>query len=234
MKLIFSLLALSSVVAAARLFEWNCRNSLGTCNNACFAVNCKGAPSTLTYDKNTAPRSGRRTASGCKRTPCSNTRYGRFGHSCDEFPYASVKQGGKGAILRCVDGTDNSMISYKGEGGQLSNFYRRLNDGEKFKLFVRNYIGAPYCEHAQRCRNDGGEFKLSNRRQFINAKNRRDENVQFVDEEDNEAGKSPFRRFMGDDGLERLFISNDRNETMVGEEIWGENDSTVVITHEIF
>jgi hypothetical protein len=29
-----------------------------------------------------------------------------------------------------------------GEGGQLSNFYRNLNDGDQFDVFVRNYGGA--------------------------------------------------------------------------------------------
>lgn len=107
MNFILSLLALSSTAAAA-IFDWDCTNSLGPCNNACFRVNCLGTPLPFTYDSNLANRRPRRTASGCNRTPCTNTRYGRFGNSCDEFPFASVREGGAGATLRCVDSTENS------------------------------------------------------------------------------------------------------------------------------
>lgn len=158
MILPFSLLALSSVVAAVN-FDWNCQNSLGPCNNACFRVNCRGTPLPFNYDSNMANRGPRRTRSGCNRTPCSNTNYGRFGNSCDEFPFASVTQGGTGATLRCVDSTENSSmytkfsktywshklmtgIRYKGEGGQLSAFYRGLNNGDQFGVVVRNFVGA--------------------------------------------------------------------------------------------
>ena len=99
-------------LALAQNFEWDCTKSLATCNNACFAVNCKGSPSSLTYDSNKANRGPRRTASGCNRTPCTNTHYRSFGNSCDEFPFASTNQGGAGAILRCVDSTENSSKLY--------------------------------------------------------------------------------------------------------------------------
>lgn len=112
MILSFSLLALSSVVAAVN-FDWNCQNSLGPCNNACFRVNCRGTPLPFNYDSNLANRGPRRTRSGCNRTPCSNTNYRRFGNSCDEFPFASVTQGGTGATLRCVDSTENSSMYTK-------------------------------------------------------------------------------------------------------------------------
>lgn len=109
MILPFSLLALGSVVAAVN-FDWNCQNSLGPCNNACFRVNCRGSPLPLTYDSNTANRDPRRTRSGCNKTPCTNTGYKKYGNSCDEFPFASVTQGGTGATLRCVDSTENSSM----------------------------------------------------------------------------------------------------------------------------
>lgn len=112
MILSFSLLALSSVVTAVN-FDWNCQNSLGPCNNACFRVNCRGTPLPFNYDSNVANRGPRRTRSGCNRTPCTNTGYGRFGNSCDEFPFASVTQGGTGATLRCVDSTENSSMYTK-------------------------------------------------------------------------------------------------------------------------
>lgn len=112
MILSLSLIALSSVVMAVN-FDWNCQNSLAPCNNACFRVNCRGNPLPFNYDSNAANRGPRRTRSGCNRTPCSNTNYGRFGNSCDEFPFASVTQGGTGATLRCVDSTENSSMFFQ-------------------------------------------------------------------------------------------------------------------------
>jgi Deoxyribonuclease NucA/NucB len=101
------LIAVASLALAAN-FDWDCTNSLATCNNACYAIYCKKFPSKLTYDSNQSNRPPRRTASGCNKTPCTNTGYKAFGNSCDEYPFASTTQGGKGAILRCVDASENS------------------------------------------------------------------------------------------------------------------------------
>lgn len=35
-----------------------------------------------------------------------------------------------------------TVIQYKGEGGQLSAFYRGLNNGDQFGIVVRNFVGA--------------------------------------------------------------------------------------------
>ena len=64
--------ALLSTLASAVDFNWDCTNSLATCNNACYAVNCRGKSGLLTYDSDASARGPRRTASGCNRTPCSN------------------------------------------------------------------------------------------------------------------------------------------------------------------
>ena len=106
------IILITASVALAQDFEWDCTKSLGTCNNACFAVHCKGSAYKLNYDSNQANRGPRRTASGCNRTPCTHTHYGSFGNSCDEFPFASTTQGGAGAILRCVDSSENSSKLY--------------------------------------------------------------------------------------------------------------------------
>ena len=117
----------TALLAVAQNFEWDCTNSLATCNNACFAVNCKGSPNSLTYDSNQANRGPRRTASGCNRTPCTNTHYSSFGNSCDEFPFASTTQGGAGAILRCVDSSENSSKLYNIVlDNQIANFFQLL------------------------------------------------------------------------------------------------------------
>lgn len=140
-------------------FNWDCTNSLGTCQNYCFAARCRGqAGQEFTYDADEANRDPRRTASGCNETPCSNSdlTYSEFGNSCDEFPFASVTQGGSGARLRCVDSTENSctylcvkfissrasLIVREAEGAQLSNFYATIADGTDFGITIENYVGA--------------------------------------------------------------------------------------------
>ncbi|CCX12486.1 deoxyribonuclease NucA/NucB-domain-containing protein [Pyronema domesticum] len=225
---LLGLVLVSLTVVEALNFDWDCTRSLGTCNNACFAVNCKRKPSKLTYDANKSARGPRRTRSGCNRTPCSNTKYKASGNSCDEFPFASVKEGGSGAILRCVKSSENSS-----EGGQLSAFYKKLKNGEKFGIFVRNFKGAKYCENARLCRNDGFEFKAQ-RRGFINAR-AEDDGFSAADTNDNFEGV-PFRKFMGNDGVERLFLSNvnDPKSTIVGETITDGEGKEVKITSEVF
>ena len=89
-----------------------------------------------------------------------------------------------------------------------------------------------YCEHAQQCTNDGSEFKLKNGN-FVNAKNRRDTEVHYTAEV-GVPGKGPFRKFVGHDGIERLWISNDRNGTIVGEEVWSDEHGSVIISHEVY
>lgn len=135
-------------------FNWDCTNTRGTCNNACFASNCLGLPNELTYDSVRPNAYGRRRDSGCGRTPCSKQKYKYmdFGNSCDEYPFASTFEGGAGAILRCVDSTENesklynivfhiAIISFTalGEGGQLSAFYRNVPHGHRFTLWLSNY-----------------------------------------------------------------------------------------------
>lgn len=68
----------------------------------------------FTYDSNAKARPGRRTASGCSRNPCNdkNLKFGKFGNSCDEFPFASVKEGGPNAYLRCVNINENRSGSF--------------------------------------------------------------------------------------------------------------------------
>lgn len=135
-----ALLSLTALFSAAhaQTFNWNCQNSLGPCQNACFATVCRAATGLLTYDANPANRGPRRTASGCNKTPCSaGLSYSTFGNSCDEFPFASTQEGGSGARLRCVDSTENSS-----EGGQLGAFYRTINDGDQFGMTIENYGGA--------------------------------------------------------------------------------------------
>lgn len=107
---IFSLFVFISSVTAVS-FSWNCGKSLGTCQNYCYAATCgRMRNKKFTYDSNAKVRDARRKASGCSKNPCNNKKlpFGKHGNSCDEFPFASVKEGGKGAHLRCVRKGENS------------------------------------------------------------------------------------------------------------------------------
>ncbi|KAL1614901.1 hypothetical protein SLS56_011983 [Neofusicoccum ribis] len=191
-------------------FDWDCTNSLATCNNACYAVNHGLASGVLTYDANKANRDPRRTASGCNRTPCTNTNYNQWGNSCDEYPFASSHEGGAGAILRCVDSTENSS-----EGGQLGNFYGKINDGDQFNVWVKNYGGATFCEQTGAA-NDGSEFRLVNGA-FQNARLRRD--MGFMDA----APRGPprqFREFEDEHGVKHLLLNTNSNATVLGTKLF--------------
>ncbi|RYP53407.1 hypothetical protein DL769_010523 [Monosporascus sp. CRB-8-3] len=203
----YSLIVFATVALAQTAhFEWDCTNSLGPCNNACYAVNNGLAANVLTYDSDASNRPPRRTASGCNRTPCSNTNYGQWGNSCDEYPFASTFEGGTNAILRCVDGSENSS-----EGGQLSNFYGGISNGTQFDIFVRNYGGATFCENTGAA-NDGSEFRLVNGA-FQNAKMRRDNG--FADAEPRGPPKK-LREFEDENGERLLSLNPDMEGTLVG------------------
>ncbi|KAI1380614.1 deoxyribonuclease NucA/NucB-domain-containing protein [Hypoxylon crocopeplum] len=201
-------------VAAVANFEWDCTNSLGTCNNACYAVNHNLAKGTLTYDSNKANRDPRRTASGCNKTPCTNTKYKRWGNSCDEYPYASTKEGGRKAILRCVDTTENSS-----EGGQLGGFYGKIKNGNKFRVWVRNYKGAKFCTSTG-AKNDGSEFRKAGNT-FLPAPSRRDVDFDFEDAGPGFNGTlTKFREFLDEDGEMIMTLDTDMNVTHVGSSVF--------------
>lgn len=215
-------------------FDWDCTNSLQTCNNACYWTNCKQTGVvTLTYDPDNT--GDQRTDSGCSQNPCNdpNVPYSQFGDSCDEFPFASTVEGGTGASLRCVPVSDQHS-----EGGQLTQFYANLASGDQYEITVKNYIGAQYCENAQDCTNDGNQFILSNG-QFVN--NRRMSHRRGADApvtpnftlNKGVATGSSFRKFMGEDGSERLWLSNDKTGTLVGKTVWTEGKGEVKIIKEI-
>ncbi len=53
--------------------------------------------------------------------------------SCDEYPFASTKEGGQGAVTAAVKPTENSS-----QGGTLRGFYvsKGIKDGDQFKVEV--------------------------------------------------------------------------------------------------
>ncbi|EMD63372.1 hypothetical protein COCSADRAFT_171645 [Bipolaris sorokiniana ND90Pr] len=206
-----SLVFFAAGIVHAVSFDWDCTNSLGTCNNACYVVNHGLTSGTLTYDANKANRSPRRTASGCNRRPCTNTNYNQWGNSCDEYPFASTHEGGAGTILRCVVDTDNHS-----EGGQLGNFYKTINDGDH-----------TFCDTLT-ANDDGSEFRLVNGA-FQNVKLRR--NMGFMDAVSRVSGKK-FREFEDKSGRRLLLLNQDATGDFVGTQVFSDGNM-ITITKEI-
>jgi len=212
-----------------------------TCNNACYATYCKDISRALHYDSNAEHQAERRKQSGVTKNPCNTSptkeKYGKFGDSADEFPFATTKEGGKhgnqNAILRCVPGPDNSS-----QGSQLQKFYKTLKDGEEFTIDIRNYGGVQYCQKKPNCKNDGGEFTFTGK-DFVdaNSKHKRDltSSASFRTLRDTATNATALglRKFMGSDGVERLWLGTSRTGTLVGQEVWNAESGLVQITHEI-
>ncbi|CAB4000889.1 Hypothetical predicted protein [Paramuricea clavata] len=55
------------------------------------------------------------------------------GYNCDEYPFASSKEGGKGAEIMLVPAVENSQ-----QGGLLGGFYRSqgIKDGDCYNVKV--------------------------------------------------------------------------------------------------
>lgn len=102
LAIIFGALAGSSLGEPIWPFILDCANSRSACNNICYGV-WNGLPQTITYDTDEQNRDIRRFASGYDTKPCETTDYGSWGDTCHEYPPATTWEGGKGAVLRCVD-----------------------------------------------------------------------------------------------------------------------------------
>ena len=83
----------------------------------------RGKPSQLVRTTKQIRRNRRQ--SGCHRL------LPRRGYSCDEYPFASTFQGGRGAVVRLVPIRENSI-----QGGMISAFYRRsrIGHGDCFRV----------------------------------------------------------------------------------------------------
>ena len=87
----------------------------------------RGKPSRLVRTTNRRQIRRNRRQSGCRRLPR------RRGYNCDEYPFASTFQGGRGAVVRLVPIRENSI-----QGGLISAFYRRnrIGHGGCFRVRV--------------------------------------------------------------------------------------------------
>jgi hypothetical protein len=90
-----------------------------------------------------------------------------------------------------------------------------------------------YCEDKPKCTNDGGEFKLHDGK-FVNAKVRRDLSFfETIRDTETNATSAGFRKFRGEDDVERLWLNTEQEGTLVGENLWTAA-GPVQITEEIF
>lgn len=69
-----------------------------------------------------------------RKNACGNVKCPKK-ESCDEYPFASTKEGGNGAITRCVPVSEQNS-----QGGTLSVFYKKnsIKDGSQFNVEVIN------------------------------------------------------------------------------------------------
>lgn len=168
-KLLFIFGALLAAAAAQdggmALFDWDCssgRGSLQSCNNACYVVNCvPGFDATTVYHLDRTNTNAHRTESGARPSPdpCKDswggskqwrqagdaTSGGAPATSPDEFPWASVANGGAGARLRCVNPSDNtSKSSYHSLSIGICAAKANISDsggGTKLRNFIATQPG---------------------------------------------------------------------------------------------
>ncbi|RYP65655.1 hypothetical protein DL771_008207 [Monosporascus sp. 5C6A] len=214
-----------AAVALSQTFDWDCTNSRGPCENACYATFNGLHNGVLTYDGNAANSGPRRDAAGCSQalSPCTTTGYANWGSSCDEYPFASTLEGGAGATLRCVDPSENNS-----QGGSLSSFYQTIAAGTSFNIVVRGYDTSGYCANNGGA-NDGSEFTLVNGN-FQNARKLR-RHVEFADAQPR--NPQMLRHFENENGETVALLNPNFNGTLVGTSV-SDGLRSINIVKEIF
>ncbi|XP_028419058.1 uncharacterized protein LOC114544688 [Dendronephthya gigantea] len=101
-----------------------CSRIPNVCNNMRNAIS-KGKPTMLNRVTDPKIIAQNRRNSGCPKLPKVP------GKNCDEYPFASSRQGGKGAEIMNVPSRENSI-----QGGLLAGFYRaqKIGDGDCYKV----------------------------------------------------------------------------------------------------
>ena len=74
---------------------------------------------------------------------------------------------------------------------------------------------------------------LNSNGQFVNAR-RSDQSHLFVSADSDSNEGTAFRKFMGSDGQQRIWLSKDTTGTLVGQYVWDGVGEQVLITSEIF
>ena len=147
MRFSLALLALASASsAAAATVTFDCTKVPNICSNDFYATKCLGFPTTLHRDS--ADATAHRNANAC-RSPNRCAGHDDQSNSCDEYPYASSAEGGKGAVTRGVPSHENSV-----QGGTLSSFYTRAGvaQGDAYNVAFSNAAGLEYNNGKPHCR----------------------------------------------------------------------------------
>ena len=96
-------------------------------------------------------------------------------------------------------------------------------------------LNSNFCEDAQNCNNDGGEFMLAGS-QFVNARRTDDKNLSFESADSNSSVKATaraFRKFTGDDGNTRLLLSTNTTISPVGNYVWSDGKMVMLVSEII-
>ncbi|KAI1501816.1 hypothetical protein F5X99DRAFT_408626 [Biscogniauxia marginata] len=128
--------------------NYSCNNQPNICSNICFWQICVHPDqTTYTYDS-AGPVAQRRTDCGVTHNPrpCQLPNFANPGDEADEFPFASMAEGGRtpygdGASLLCVPSSEQRV-----QGGVITQMYRGLAQGTVFELALQNTDGIPYCD----------------------------------------------------------------------------------------
>ena len=99
------------------ILRFPCARMPNVCANMRNAIRL-GRPRRLNRTTNRSQIRRNRRNSGCRRLRR------RRGYNCDEYPFASTFQGGRGAVVRLVPRRENAI-----QGAVLGNFYRRYRIG---------------------------------------------------------------------------------------------------------
>ena len=141
--------------------NYNCARQPTICTNICYYQTCVQPGNDLfNYDPN-GDADQKREDSGVTPNPSSRERPclglvdGGPGMETDEFPFASMAEGGDGATLICASGAEQRCECstavqiiwdcanvLAAQGGVLRQLYRPLNgNGEQFRLALTNTNG---------------------------------------------------------------------------------------------
>ncbi|KAG9190070.1 hypothetical protein G6011_08158 [Alternaria panax] len=149
-----SILVISSLIASTlgqTTRNYNCANQPTICQNICYYQTCVAPGNDLfTYDPN-GDADQKRIDSGVtpepssRQRPCLGLVDGGPGMETDEFPFASMAEGGDGASLICTGGREQRV-----QGGSVRVLYRPLDraNGEQFRLALTNTNGIAFCDQA--------------------------------------------------------------------------------------
>ncbi|XP_028419059.1 uncharacterized protein LOC114544690 isoform X1 [Dendronephthya gigantea] len=101
-----------------------CSRIPDVCKNMRNAIS-KGKPTTLNRITDPKKIAQNRRRSGCPKLPKVS------GKNCDEYPFASSRQGGAGAVIMNVPKRENSI-----QGGLLRGFYvkQKIGNGDCYKV----------------------------------------------------------------------------------------------------